>query len=58
VSEIALSARSLFKSFGSLVVASDIELTLPASQRALCADRPERRRQDDADQSHDRHAAA
>jgi hypothetical protein len=30
VSEIALSARGLYKSFGSLVVASDIELTLPA----------------------------
>jgi branched-chain amino acid transport system ATP-binding protein len=33
VSEIALSARGLCKSFGSLVVASDIELTLPAGAR-------------------------
>ncbi|MGZ5843324.1 MAG: ABC transporter ATP-binding protein [Xanthobacteraceae bacterium] len=33
MSEIALSARGLFKSFGSLVVASDIELTLPAGAR-------------------------
>ena len=33
VSEIALSARGLYKSFGSLVVASDIELTLPAGAR-------------------------
>src|SRR5580693_2276046 len=33
VSETALSARGLFKSFGSLVVASDIELTLPAGAR-------------------------
>ena len=33
VSEIALSARGLYNSFGSLVVASDIELTLPAGAR-------------------------
>ena len=33
MSEIALSARGLYKSFGSLVVASDIELTLPAGAR-------------------------
>jgi len=33
VSDIALSARGLYKSFGSLVVASDIELTLPAGAR-------------------------
>ena len=33
MSEIALSARGLCKSFGSLVVASDIELTLPAGAR-------------------------
>src|SRR6516164_2440881 len=33
VSEIALSARGLYKSFGSLVVASNIELTLPAGAR-------------------------
>ena len=33
VSEIALSVRGLCKSFGSLVVASDIELNLPAGAR-------------------------
>ena len=33
MSEIALSTRGLCKSFGSLVVASDIELTLPAGAR-------------------------
>ena len=33
MSEIALAARGLNKSFGSLVVASDIELTLPAGAR-------------------------
>ena len=33
MSRPALSARGLFKSFGSLVVASDIELTLPAGAR-------------------------
>jgi branched-chain amino acid transport system ATP-binding protein len=33
VSEIALTVHGLQKSFGSLVVASDIELTLPAGAR-------------------------
>ena len=33
MSKTALYARGLFKSFGSLVVASDIELTLPAGAR-------------------------
>ena len=33
MSEIALSVRGLCKSFGSLVVASDIELNLPAGAR-------------------------
>ena len=51
------STRGLNKSFGSLVVANDIELDAAAG-RALRADRPERRRQDHADQSDDRHAAA
>ena len=53
----ALSTRGLNKSFGSLVVASDIEIDA-AARRALRADRPERRRQDHADQPDDRHAAA
>ena len=39
------------------MVAKDIELDAAAG-RALCADRPERRRQDHADQSDDRHAQA
>ncbi len=33
MSEIALSVRGLCKSFGSLVVASDVELNLPAGAR-------------------------
>ena len=45
----ALATRGLAKSFGSLVVARDIELDA-AGRRALRADRTERRRQDDADQ--------
>ena len=53
----ALSTRGLDKSFGSLVVAKDIEI-LAAAGRAPRADRPERRRQDHADQPDDRHAAA
>ena len=57
VSAPALSTRGLDKSFGSLVVARDIE-TRAAARRALRADRAERRRQDHADQPDDRHAAA
>ncbi len=57
VSASALAARGVNKNFGSLVVASDVDLDLPAG-RALRADRPQRRRQDHADQSDDRHAAA
>ena len=53
----ALATRGLDKSFGSLVVAKDIALSAAAG-RALRADRPERRRQDHADQPDDRHAAA
>ena len=53
----ALSTHGLDKRFGSLVVASDINLDDPA-RRALCADRPERRRQDHAHQPDHGHAAA
>ena len=52
----ALATRGLAKSFGSLVVASDIEIELPKGVRyALIG---QRRRQDDADQSDDRNASA
>ena len=56
VSTAALSTRGLDKSFGSLVVAKNIELDLPRGARyALIG--PERRRQDHADQPDHRHAA-
>ena len=57
VSTAALSTRGLDKSFGSLVVANNIE-TRSAARRALRADRAERRRQDHADQPDHRHARA
>ena len=53
----ALSTQGLDKRFGSLVVASDINLDDPA-WRALCADRAQRRRQDHAHQPDHRHAAS
>ena len=57
MSTAALSTRGLDKSFGSLVVAKDIELDLPRGARyALIG--PERRRQDHADQPDHRHAQA
>ena len=56
VTALALSTHGLEKRFGSLVVASDINLDDPA-RRALRPDRAQRRRQDHAHQPDHRHAA-
>ena len=53
----ALRTTGLHKSFGSLVVAQDVD-DISAARRPLRADRPERRRKDHADQSDHRNAAA
>ncbi len=53
----ALATRNINKRFGQLVVARDISI-FGAARRTLCADRSERRRQDDADQPDDRHDPA
>ena len=49
----ALEARGLKRNFGALIATDDVSFAI-AARRAAGADRPQRRRQDDADQSPDR----
>ena len=53
----ALRTEGLGKHFGAFTANSDVSLVVPA-RRAACADRPERRRQDDVHQPADRRAGA
>ena len=53
VSAPALEARGLARRFGGLIATDNVSFSV-AARRAAGADRPQRRRQDDADQSADR----
>ena len=57
VSAPALEARGLVKQFGALLATDNVSFAIAAG-RASGADRPQRRRQDDADQSADRRRQA
>ena len=55
--DVVLRDPGLVKRFGGITATNDVSLQL-AARRAPCADRPQRRRQDDADQPADRRARA
>ena len=55
--DIVLSATGLVMRFGGITATNNVSLE-PAARRAPCADRPQRRRQDHADQPADRRAHA